>query len=220
MTLGLLEIESAARAAFKAVGLPACLVGSCACVGNGTKRTPNDVDLMILDAGSGVGIEEIKNSIVSSNSNFFLTRSQNPLATYQILWFKFSDTIQVRIDILAPGMIDLPPIRPDHLENSPFLSELPVMPFLPALLHKVLAWKAHGNVGTEHGRFKQANDVQDISDMLQLAWKTSRDSWIQEARRLELPIWFLDLAEHAVKEFLNVSDNEHLVDSWKHVGFN
>jgi hypothetical protein len=80
------------------------------------------------------------------------------------------------------------------------------MPFLPTLLHKVLAWKYHRTLATEHGKIKESNDVAEITELLDIACPTAVEC-IPEAQlalhRSWLPDWFIHNAEQGVREYVD-----------------
>lgn len=122
---------------------------------------------------------------------------------------------------MLPGTIKLPSIANDRMTYSQSTG-LPLMPFLTTLLHKVLAWVAHGQSPGAHVRDKQANDVTDIWDLLCVAVGRSEEGLqcITEAR-LEygkewLPEWFVEDAERGVKAF--AGENPETILYWKAIG--
>ncbi|KAJ6601268.1 hypothetical protein DFH09DRAFT_1302555 [Mycena vulgaris] len=163
MALSARDIQHAARATVSALSplqVPCCLAGSAACFELGNSRVPNDVDILTPTS--------------------LAPPERNPLATYRVLWYTLSPasanapTNKCRIDIFLPGVISLPPVPPAFVVYSP--SGLPTMPLLSALMHKVLAWIAHGEAGRID---KQLNDVTDISGLLAVV-ETQLDSILAE----------------------------------------
>ncbi|KAF9469677.1 hypothetical protein BDZ94DRAFT_1303364 [Collybia nuda] len=132
--------------------------------------------------------ERIKEMMVHRNSNVSLARPpHNPQAIYHVLWYKFalstapnSSTKMCHVDIFLPGIISLPAVPANYVVHSRS-SGLPLIPFLAALLHKVLAWVAHGKSSTQHGRFKQAADASDIRELLEIAMTTYESNLSQES---------------------------------------
>ncbi|KAF8665470.1 hypothetical protein AX16_000488 [Volvariella volvacea WC 439] len=194
--------------------LPACLVGSAACAEHGSKRTPNDVDILVMsNASSAV---EIKALIMLQDHRFCLSRphssSPEPLT---VLWFILTPPKQPRrackVDIFLPGTVQLPPIPAERFTQSPF--NIPLMPFPAALLHKLLAWRAHGQSPKPHSRVKQANDVNDIKDLLTCL--SSKD--VSSTDVSWMPASFLQETTSACIAF--VTAHPETRDSWSAFGF-
>ncbi|KAJ7492085.1 hypothetical protein FB451DRAFT_1551512 [Mycena latifolia] len=153
--------------ALESFELPCCLAGSSACYELGNSHVPmSDVDVLVL--ASSRGAEEIKHLLVSSDPNFFLAPPEkNPLATYKVLWYT-----------LPPPQQET---HQEHNASSTRRAALPVMPLLPALMHKVLAWIAHGEARRTD---KQLNDLADISGL----------SWY--------PAWFVSAAFSGIARYV------------------
>ncbi|KAJ7146311.1 hypothetical protein C8R44DRAFT_600897 [Mycena epipterygia] len=203
MALSASDIQSTARAtvaALKMADLTCCLAGSSACYELGNSRVPNDVDILVLTISRSA--EEIKDFLVSSDSNFFLAPSEkNPLATYRVLWYTLPSAtatdppMKCRVDIFIPGVISLPFVPTEFITYSS--SGLPSMPLLSALLHKVLAWIAHGEAGRTD---KQRNDLTDISGLLAVV-ETQLDS-ILSADKSWYPDWFVSASFSGVARYV------------------
>ncbi|RDB29409.1 hypothetical protein Hypma_015950 [Hypsizygus marmoreus] len=185
-------------------GFASCLVGSCANSEHGVTRIPNDIDILVLT--DGVSAEQLKILITQNNRCFHLTRpADNPHAAYQVLWYTFSPTSQkgvpkiCRVDVLIPGVINLPLIPPDLVVYSG-ASGLPVMPLVAVLLHKVLAWRAHGESPKQRAQDKQIVDVGDVGELLELA--SASGSTL--ADQGWLPQWFIDTAVGAVAQYVQI----------------
>lgn len=144
--------------------------------------------------------------ITDRDSNFSLARPLHNLqATYHVLWYTLpisttpdSPPKTCRVDIFVPGVISLPWVPPEYVVHSRG-SGLPLIPFLAALLHKVLAWVAHGKSSTQHGQYKQINDVGDIGELLELAVSTNKPNLVEEKW---LPTWFVDAATEGVAQYI------------------
>ncbi|KAJ7665095.1 hypothetical protein DFH06DRAFT_1041269, partial [Mycena polygramma] len=192
MQLSAEDIKTTARttvSVLKVAGLSCCLAGSSACYEWGNSRIPNDVDILVLSSSRSA--DEIKQLLVSSDTNFYLALPEkNPLATYRVLWYTLSPGTtthppkQCRVDVFLPGIISLPFVPPEFIVQSP--SGLPVMPLLAALMHKVLAWIAHGQARRPD---KQENDLTDISGLLTIV-DSRLDSILAEDKSW-YPDWFV-----------------------------
>jgi hypothetical protein len=109
-------------------------------------------------------------------------------------------------------MIHLPKIPTDNIVRS--VSGLPIMPFFPIVLHKIQAWKAHLASTKPWTGVKQANDINDIHDSLQVAE-------VADMPGLEnhywLDAWFLQEAVDSVQEY--VQRHPNTVHGWTKLGF-
>ncbi|KAJ6541807.1 hypothetical protein B0H19DRAFT_1077597 [Mycena capillaripes] len=211
MPLSAREIQSTALAtvsALKAANLSCCLAGSSACYEWGNSRIPNDVDILVLSSTKTA--EEIKDLLVSSDPNFSLALPEkNPLATYRVLWYTLAPTTtttttndtdsgspkQCPVDIFLPGVISLPFVPTEFIVQSP--NGLPVMPLLSALMHKILAWIAHGQA---HRTDKQENDLTDISGLLNIV-DTRLDLIVVEDKNW-YPDWFVNASFNGVARYV------------------
>jgi hypothetical protein len=108
-----------------------------------------DVDILVLSVAANP--EVIKEMMAQNYSSFVLAQpAHNPQASYHALWYALSPLVSsdsflktCRIDVFVPGINNLPSIPPELTVPSRG-SSLPVIPLLTALLHRVLAWVAHG----------------------------------------------------------------------------
>ncbi|PFH48716.1 hypothetical protein AMATHDRAFT_149209 [Amanita thiersii Skay4041] len=164
-------VFDAATAAIKALnelGYIACLCGSVACYIYGMdSRTPKDVDIIVLNATPS-DCESIKSSLVSTDRHFLLVPARDPRDTYKVLWHS---TYQERckVDILTPGILNIPQVPTDRLVLLKSHSNLPLLPFIPLLFLKVQAWSHHGSSDKIRLQFKQIQDVLDIEDLVDIA---------------------------------------------------
>ncbi|KAK2464620.1 hypothetical protein APHAL10511_003313 [Amanita phalloides] len=188
-------------------GYACCLFGSAACVAWGMRdRIPHDVDIVVLTDDDR---EEIKRKIVAVDSNFYLTRSKNPANTFRILWYRVRLKVSCKVDILLPGLLNIPPIPPDLVEVR---DDLPVMPFLPLLLLKVQGWVDHMKDNRSHMKKKIPEDFRDIDGLLGMVNDThclTANGW--------LPATFIDIECEHVKTF--VAEREYTKEKWKAIGF-
>lgn len=106
---------------------------------------------------------------MSKDSNFYTVASKDPRATYRVLWYRLGYSRSCKVDVLMPGIMNIPPVPAARIAYRRSRSELPLIPFLPLLLLKLQAWMDHGEADKFYLRVKQYVDVQDIGDLLELA---------------------------------------------------
>ncbi|EIW52046.1 uncharacterized protein TRAVEDRAFT_75471 [Trametes versicolor FP-101664 SS1] len=135
----ILDVARKTIAIFESHGLKCCLMGSAASYLHGVKRTPNDVDLVVLS--TTFTQEALKELLVREDSQYTLVRSRNPRATYRVLWYRFPGTYErCKVDILIPGVLNL--------------------------LLKLQGWSDHRASTRSDMQFKQYLDVRDIEALL------------------------------------------------------
>ncbi|KAG8780480.1 hypothetical protein FRC12_022972 [Ceratobasidium sp. 428] len=169
------DILSATKAAvrvFEARGTPVCAVGGLACKLLGNPRMPNDVDLLLLDTVSSQ--EQLKQTLVNANSQFYLIPARDPLATYKVLWYRTAADVRVKVDLLQPGIMSIPNISPREIEHKDTShggtrARIPLAPFGLVLLLKLQAWEQHRDSSEYRFREKQYTDARDINVLLPLA---------------------------------------------------
>ncbi|KAH9848592.1 hypothetical protein C2E23DRAFT_889036 [Lenzites betulinus] len=151
---------------FEEKGLKCCLIGSVASYLYGVKRTPNDVDLVVLT--HIYGQEYLKEVLVRADAQYTLVRSRNPSATYRVLWYRIPGTFQrCKVDVLIPGILDIPDVPLARISTpSPHL--LPAMPLIPQLLLKLQGWRDHRASHRTDMRLKQYTDVRDVNALLKI----------------------------------------------------
>ena len=71
-----------------------------------------------------------------------------------------------KIDILVPGVLDLPPIHPDYIIK---IDKLPCLPLAFLLLHKLKGWNDRRRSRRSDFHAKLPGDVRDIADLLRIA---------------------------------------------------
>ena len=71
-----------------------------------------------------------------------------------------------KIDILVPGVMDLPYIHPDYIVK---IDRLPCAPLPLLLLHKLQGWDDRRRSHRSDFRAKVPEDVRDIADLLRIA---------------------------------------------------
>jgi len=101
----------------------------------------------------------------------------------------------------VPGTIKLFALPPSRIVKAQ-RSGLPILPYIPALLHKILAWLYHKETSKDTKVF---GDVRDIRDMLELDLqriKEKGDAITVEEAKEWLPGWFVEDALEGIKAFI------------------
>ncbi|KAI0325837.1 hypothetical protein GY45DRAFT_1329788 [Cubamyces sp. BRFM 1775] len=210
----ILEIADQAVDIFRNRRLRCCLFGSTACHLFGVSRTPNDIDLVVFT--NQYDAEELKEILVEEDSDFYLVPSRNPRASYSVLWCRLRSSGRRRrkckVDILVPPTLNIPNVPGRRIK---IISDLPVMPLIPLLLLKLQGWYDHRESHREDMQEKQYVDVDDISELLQIAIDRGQDvrqdnlGWLPERMREDAQGHVWDFVE----EYPNMADN------WTMVGF-
>jgi len=164
--------------------------------------------------------EELKDILVRNDSHFYLVRSKDPFAKYRVLWFNLLTTTSssysfgrynaCKVDILLPGVMNIPSV-PQNLVVR--IRELPLMPMIPLLLLKLQAWSDHGIATKQHLREKRPVDAQDINRLLVLAVaqgvKLNTGTW--------MPVSFVEAAKRRVVVYgIEYPDSRR---HWRRLGF-
>jgi len=202
---------TAAREAFTAlrsIGVSACLVGGLACKLYGNIREANDVDILCLT--NDWDQEALKRALVRRNSNFFLVPSRDPTATYQVLWYRGAMNSKIKVDILLPGIMNIPAISPSLIVHK---EGLPVAPLSLVFLLKLQAWSQHGASSETRFRLKQPTDEADIQQLLPIL---ERDR-IKPDKDVSLPSSFRKAAVERVQEYVRRRPNS--AETWRRIGY-
>ena len=97
-------------------------------------------------------------------------RARNPRNHWNVLyWRTDSDEPgfeRFKIDILVPGVMDLPYVHPHYFIN---INKLPCIPIIFLLFHKLRGWDDRCNSRRRDFLAKIPGDVQDIRDLLRIA---------------------------------------------------
>ncbi|KAJ7670761.1 hypothetical protein DFH06DRAFT_981161 [Mycena polygramma] len=211
------DVERVARATVTALvsaGIRSCLVGGMACSIYGTSRVPSDVDIVCLT--DEYTQAELKAILVAKDSNFYTVASKNPSATYRVLWYRIGFRRQCKVDVLSPGIMNIPSVPAPRIACRKSRSDLPLMPFVPLLLLKLQAWMDHGEAAKLYLREKQHVDVRDIGELLELA-VAKYDVDLQRDGKW-LPDSFVRAASKRVKAYVRCFPDS--ADEWREIGFN
>ncbi|KAJ7472910.1 hypothetical protein B0H11DRAFT_1843937 [Mycena galericulata] len=210
------EVERVARAAVTALlgaGIRTCIVGGMACSIYGNERVPSDVDIVCLtDAHTQA---TLKATLVAVDSNFYTVASKDPFATYRVLWYRLGFRRSCKVDVLTPGIMNIPSVPIPRIAYRRSRSDLPLMPFLPLLLLKLQAWMDHGEAEKFYLRIKQHVDARDITDLLELAVSKYGIDLKKDGKWL--PDSFVQAAVKRVKAYVKCFPES--AGRWKEIGF-
>ena len=156
------------------------------------------------------------------NQCFFLVDPQTIGADYKKLYYHPNGRgssqhptrrpSAIKIDILLPGIIDLPSFDPYWIEYDNDL-RLPTAPLSLVLLHKVRGWWARINSDDHHYRdhVKDAQDVANLAPIASQMGVTINDN--------ALPDDFIDSASEWVNNFIAVYPKLRTRYHWRKIGF-
>ncbi|KAF7338884.1 Helicase ATP-binding domain-containing protein [Mycena sanguinolenta] len=210
------EVERVAQAtvaALSSAGIQSCLVGGMACSIYGNSRVPSDVDIVCLT--DTLTQEALKAILVSADSSFYTVASKDPFATYRVLWYRLGYHRSCKVDVLQPGIMNIPAVPIPRIAYRKSCSDLPLMPFLPLLLLKLQAWMDHRAEAKLYLRQKQHVDVRDIGELLELAVEKYDVNIKQDTKWL--PESFLKAAVARVKAYVKCFPDS--AEHWRDIGF-
>ena len=108
--------------------------------------------------------------------SFYLLTPRTPGATYMVLWYeegralhslyRSSYATRCKVDILLPGIMNIPTVPPEKVLTH---NGLPTMPLVPHLFLKLQAWADHRVSSRPDQTRKQYTDVRDIDALLDIA---------------------------------------------------
>ncbi|KAI5118646.1 hypothetical protein M0805_002566 [Coniferiporia weirii] len=204
------EAASATVLALRTMGYHSCLVGGVACRLFGNSRTPEDVDIVVLDETRSQ--EQLKQGLVSQDSRFYLVDAKSPRAHYKVLWYHLSMHLNrsCKIDLLQPGIMSIPSIDPARIVH---IDGMPVMPFSIVLLLKLQAWEDHKVALRNYLYMKQYTDVEDIDRLLPLACSQN----LRPRDESYIPNTFISAAENRVRNYAERFPSSAI--HWRTLGF-
>ncbi|KAF9652691.1 hypothetical protein BDM02DRAFT_2565348 [Thelephora ganbajun] len=201
---------SVAIATLNQIGITTCFVGGMACKLYGNDRTPEDLDILCL--GCPWNQEELKRRVVATNPSFYLVPSKTPGATYKVLWYRNYSARRCKVDLLLPGVMNIPPVR---ITDIAFPEPgKPCAPFALVFLLKLQAWIQHRDSEEMRFRIKASTDASDLRRMLPVA-RTKGFSIQREA--YYLPPLLVAPAAVRVKRF--VQEWPETLRQWRALGF-
>ncbi|KAF4575384.1 hypothetical protein EYR40_004871 [Pleurotus pulmonarius] len=165
-----LKVTRASISVLKFLRYDFCLFGSAASNYYGmSSRVAQDVDILVL--ARDVDEEWLKGEFVQRDKNFYRVYSVKPEATYTVLWYELSDERKCKVDLLQFGVMGIPRMPPGiaYYVQSPGYRKIPLLPFIPLLLLKVIGWRQRARSILPHWREKVPNDEEDILNLLKIA---------------------------------------------------
>lgn len=144
--------------------------------------------------------ESLKSILVAEDSCFYLVRSKNPYAAYQVLWCRATASIlrgRCKVDILLPGIMNIPDVSHRHII---YINNLPLMPIVPLVLLKPQCWDDHRNSAKHWERAKESIDILDVKSILAVA--RQKGAQVDTVARSRLLPSFVLAAEARVQKFI------------------
>lgn len=164
--------------------------------------------MIVLDANKPQ--EELKVELADADSRFYLIRSKDPFAIYKVVWFRLPNGRSCKVDILQPGILNIPAIEPTRIEH---VDGIPLLPFVVVLMLKLQGWTDHRGASKTYLCEKQWMDVTDIKELLPIAVrrgvKPREEAWIPES--------LIQATERRVREY--VERFPYTRDLWRELGF-
>lgn len=167
-----------------------------------------DVDVLIL--GSGYNQLEIQTMVKEKNPCF--TLKSVPKAPWKVLYFCPEGFGQIKIDILVPGLAELPRFSPRLIDYNNE-RQLPAAPFLVVLLHKVLGWQRHFKSRDYRTYMRHWQDASDVANLVLIAQE--REETINDRPNST----FIHTARPWVSEFIAAYPRAEIRDHWRRIGF-
>lgn len=168
-------------------------------------------DLDILCLGCSWDQEELKRRVVAANPSFYLIASKKPGATYKVLWYHAYNVRRCKVDLLFPGIMNIPSIPTSAIE---YPGGKPCAPFAVVFLLKLQAWQQHKDSEELRFRIKSSVDALDLRRMLPIA--LTKGFNIQRGGTYSSPS-FVASAAPRVKRF--VQEWPETRYSWRDLGF-
>ena len=143
-----------------------------------------DIDVIVMT--STYSTEQIK-ALLARSPGFYLRPSRKPGQTYKILYYKlqpnlFYDRRSCKVDILIPGIMNIPLLASDRIV---WKEHLPVLPLLVLLLLKLQGWSDHRASTRSDMQQKQYADIRDINQLVVTTARSgehiSQAGWLPEA---------------------------------------
>lgn len=185
------------------------------------EETPANVDDHLVSGSvksqSRFTAEELKDLILRTNSqHFYLKMPRDPAAEYRILWYRQKyQGEECKVDILVPGTMHLPFLKPDRVV---WIQNLPLVPFSLLLFHKLKGWDDHCKAEEAHYRRRQQQDAADVAKLLGLRhWMRSlKGSKLLDDKEL-FGGEFKALTKERVKLYCEAFNDR--AKEWKELGF-
>jgi hypothetical protein len=134
-----------------------------------TKYLHQDLDILCLTNYPG-GAEAIKRQLCATDNRFYTVKARDPRDRYRVLYWRTDGNEagfdRFKVDILIPGVMDLPYIHPHYIIK---FDKLPCAPLALLLFHKLQGWDERRNSTRTDYLAKIPGDVRDIGDLLRIA---------------------------------------------------
>ena len=146
---------------------------------------------------------------------FYLHAARTPGATYKVLFARLRPLLSMKrfckVDVLIPGVLNIP-----HIDNFRILriDGLPVMPLLPLLLLKLQGWSDHRASTRLDMQQKQYVDIRDINQLLQIVVEKKEDV----RRATWLPQTFVAAGQEMLSRYLAIVRPASM-QLWQNIGF-
>jgi hypothetical protein len=146
------------------------------------------------------------------NSKFYLVKARDPYATYKVLWYLTDTNSRIKVDLLFPGVLNIPSIPPSCITRTNIYS-LPCAPFSLVLLLKLQAWIHHGESLASRYYLKKPMDARDIDALLPIAIRMC----LKPRTEKFLPESFVKSSELHVRKY--VREVSGSATQWRTLGY-
>jgi len=217
------EIMHTARvtaAALGDYGLDCGLFGSAACsIWKMTHRSPNDVDMIVFT--TELHAEHIKELIIAVDDRFYLVPAKDPKKSYRVLYYALKSGRHCKVDILTPGILDIPDMPAHRILFLEAFPGIPVVPYVVLILLKLRGWTDDRDSSEARFRAKKSIDEADINELLSIMPGLSiyEEGWdLLDVERSDwMPEWFQSNGEARIAEFVEVYPDTAWY--WREMGF-
>lgn len=158
--------------------------------------------------------------MVNATSTFYLKKARKPRARYKVLWYhpRGEGSTQrpgaIKVDILLPGAMDLPPLNRSSIDFSNH-RQLPTAPLSLVLLHKLRGWHDRMRSDKPWYKMRHPKDALDVAKLLPIA--ASAGVKITDP---SLPRKLVNKARRWVNKYVTKYTEYDTLGHWKEIGFN
>ena len=161
--------------------------------------------------------EELK-QLIARSRGFYLRPSKKPEETYKILFYnltpdEFGDRRYCKVDILVPGIMNIPMLPRARIV---WIDRLPVLPLIVLLLLKLQGWSDHRASTRSDMQQKQYADIRDINQLVATA--ASRGNVNIEQDASWLPESFVGRGREHLALYLRIVRPSQ-TSYWRDIGF-
>lgn len=135
-------------------------------------------------------------------------------ATYKVLWYRAPTYGTIKVDILLPGIMDIPRFPSSRIDSSNSL-RLPCAPLAIILLLKLQAWSQHRAALEWYYSKEQTKDKSDLECLVPIAARRS----VKPKEDVDIPTSFLSQAQVRVSEYLRLYPSCATKSGWNSMGF-